>query len=238
MKYGDSEFDFKKYLKLAILALLVLLVGGFLWNWVNSPMVVTVTGTGEVSAPAEAATITFSITASDVDSSNAINIVRARAESIREILKARGIAQEDIVESQVRVVPASTLVQGASGFQAVITMGAKTVHVEDLSNLISTLYSSGASLVSQPVLSAEEREELEQTAFDEALKDAKRQAARIGTKNLKFIRKIVAISQATSPSTSTVTSKADVITETQSQVAATSGVFKIVKAVSVSYKMW
>jgi len=52
------------------------------------------------------------------------------------------------------------------------------------------------------------------------------------------VRKIVAVSQQTSGSTSTATSRADVITESTSQEAAANGVFKIVKAVSVSYKMW
>ena len=227
MKYSTGTT--KKYLLWG----LAILVGLILYVWITSPMVVTVTGTGEVAVPAESATLSFSVSGSDATPTGAITAVKTRADAIRATLVASGIAESDIAESQIRVVPASAVTQGATGFQAVITMGAKTVHVADNAGLIANLYSSGASLVSQPVIGVDNKEALEEQAFQKALKDAKKQAGAIALKNLKFIRKIVAVSQVTSPSTSTVTSKGETTAEATQPYT-----FKIVKAVSVSYKMW
>jgi len=228
MKYGSSGGT-RKY----IFGALGLLFAFMVYTWINSPMLLTVTGTGEVAVPAESATLSFSVSGSDATPTGAITVAKARADSIRTMLIGSGVAESDIAEAQVRVVPASAVSQGATGFQAVITMGAKTVRFGDSATLIANLYSAGASLVSQPVISVDNKDELEQEAFQAALKDAKRQGSAIGLKNLKFIRKIVAVSQVTSPSTSTVTSKGETTAE-----ATQSDVFKIVKAVSVSYKMW
>lgn len=228
MKYapqgGPRKFAF------GILGIVILLV---VYTWISSPMVVTVTGTGEVSVPAENATLTFTVSASDASPANAATAVNARSAAIRAMLIGAGTAESDIVESPVRVVPASVISAGASGYQAVISMGAKTVHVGDLPSLVSSLYTAGASLVSQPVLSVESQEELEQQAFDGAMKDAKAQASRIALKNWKLVRKIVNVTQATSPLTSTVTSRGEITAE-----ATQPDVFKIVKAVAVTYKMW
>lgn len=228
MKY-DSSSPVKKYLLWLILGVLGLAI----YTWMTSPMVVTVTGTGEVSVPAESATLSLSVNGSDSTPNGAIAAARAKASAVRAYLVGSGVAESDIAESQIRVVPASAVTQGASGYQAVITMGAKTVHTADSASLIANLYANGASLVSQPVIGVDNKADLEQQAFNAALKDAKSQAAKIGLKNLKFIRKIVAVSQVTSPATSTVTSKGEVTAE-----AVQPDTFKIVKSVSVSYKMW
>lgn len=223
----------------------VLLVAGSIvlgiavWVYVSSPMVVTVTGTGEVSAPASNATVSFTISGTDSTTpQNAISNVNARAIAMRTFLKTKGIAEGDIAESQVTAVPANLITPGASGYQATISMAAKTVHVTEISTLISNLYSQGALVVSQPILSIDNQDKLDQQAFSSAMKDAKSQAAKIGISSWKFIRKIIAISQVSSPSTSTATTKADTLTSANDQTAAANGVFKIVKAVSVTYKMW
>ena len=239
MKYqGDDGFSFKKYLALGGIALVVILVGGFLWNWVNSPMLVTVSGTGEISAPVDSATVSFVLSSSAGTSSEVISSVESKAQGITTLLSAQGIADEDIAQSQVNVVPASTLVEGATGYQASITMGAKTVHVSDVDGLINLLYSNGASLVSQPVVSIEDREALEDQALADAMREAKEDAKEIGRKNLKFIRKIVAVSQSTPTSTSTVTTRPDALTGSNQPESLNTGVIKVRQTVTVSYKMW
>lgn len=203
------------------------------YQWINSPMIVTFTGVGTVNVPATNATVSFSLLSSDNNAQAAITGVKEKAKVIRGVLKNSGISEEDILESQITSAPGQ-----AGGYQALISMGAKTVHVANISGLIGTLYANGASVVSQPTLSVENKTDLETKAVDEAMKDAKKQASAFSLKNWKFIKKIVAVSQQTSSSTSTATSKADVVTEATSQEAAVNGVFKIIKAVSVSYKMW
>ncbi len=237
MKYENpSTGDLKDLILKGALVLVGVIFVLAIYQWISSPLIVSVTGVGEVTVPAESATISFSVAGSDANVATAISNVKAKADSLRSLLKNSGIPESDIVESQVQVVPASSLVQGATGYQAVITMGAKTVHVKDIGNLIASLYASGAVVVSQPTLSVEKIQDLEKKAYDEAVKDAKKQAADIGGKNWKLFRKIIAISQQTSPTTSTVTTKSEDLTSAQGEAG--KDTFKVVKAVSVSYKMW
>lgn len=210
----------------------------FAWQWISSPLLVTVTGVGETSVTASNATVSFSIFATDANSQAAISNVNAKALAMRTLLTGKGIAETDIAEGQVVVVPAGLVTAGATGFQATITMAAKTTHVSDMSSLVASLYSNGALVVSQPILSVENQEQLERAASDAALKDAKKQASEIGNRNWKFIRKIIAISEANSGNTSTATVKADTLTAENNASAAQNGVFKITKTVSVAYKMW
>jgi len=213
----------------------IVILAMIFWAGISSPMIVTVTGTGQASVPATNATVSFTLSATDNSIQNAVSAVLAKADTMRKYLQSKGVADSDIAQSQVTAIPAALATAGAGGFQATVSMAAKTTHVTEVSTLVSDLYVNGALVVSQPVLSVENQDLLDQQAFNAALKDAKDQAWKIGVTNWKFIQKIIAISQVTSPSTSTSTTKADVLA---SGVAATNGVFKIVKAVSVSYKMW
>ena len=220
-----SNWNWKKILLLTG-SVLVIIAG---WIYFANPMVVTVTGSGEVSVPATNATVSFTVSSSDNSIAAAVASVSAKADVMRNYLKSKGIAEGDIAESQVTAVPAALVTTGAQGYQATISMAAKTVHVSEVDGLVADLYTNGALVVSQPVLSVENQGALSQQAFDSALADAKSQAAAIGNKNLRFVRKIVSISQVSSPTTSTSTTKAD---------TSLNGVFKIVSAVSISYKMW
>ncbi|HET7099020.1 MAG TPA: SIMPL domain-containing protein [Patescibacteria group bacterium] len=208
------------------------------WVWVNNPMLVTVTGTGEVSVPATNATLSFTLSASDNSISSAVSSVQGKADTMRAYLISKGVAEGDIAQSQVTAIPAGLVTAGASGFQARISMAAKTTHVSSVGGLVADLYTNGALVVSQPVLSVENQDKLDQEALDKALKDASSQAFAMGLKKWKIIKKVVSISQVSSPTTSTSTTKADSVTENANTVAALNGVFKIVKAVSVSYKLW
>lgn len=226
-------------IKKILIAIVLVIIGVAIYMYVGSPMVVTVTGSGEVSVPATNATVSFTLSANDPTSpQNAASNVNAKALAMTAYLTSQGIADTDIAQSQVTVVPASLVTTGATGFQATISMAAKTTHVTTISTLISNIYANGALVVAQPVLSVENQDTLDQQAFNSAMKDAQSQADKIGQSNFKYIRKIISISQVSSPTTSTSTTKADTLTSANSTVAATNGVFKIVKAVSVSYKMW
>lgn len=235
----EHEAKFPGGWKKWLLFLGLAVIGILAYVSVTSPMLVTVTGNGEVSVPATNATISFTLSAADATSpEGAIVNVKTLAGKMRTYLISRGIAEGDIAESVVTAVPAALVTPGGSGYQATISMAAKTVHVTEISTLVSDLYSQGAYVVAQPVLSVENQDSLSNQAFDSAVKDADAQAKRIGLLKWKFIRKIVSVSLATSPSTSTSTTKADTLTSANDPTAAANGVFKIAKAVSVTYKMW
>ncbi|MBU1322468.1 SIMPL domain-containing protein, partial [Patescibacteria group bacterium] len=207
---------------------LAVIFGVFIITWINSPLVVTVTGTGELSVPATSATVSFTVSASDASPQGAMDQVKTKASNLRRVLQSTGIEEKEIMESQVTAVPAAAYVAGATGYQASITMGAKSLNVAGVDALVSQLYSNGAIVVAQPVLSADKQSELEAQAMNEAMADAKKQANDLAKKNLKLIKKIVLITQASSASTATVTSKTESL----------GNEFKIAKAVQVSYKMW
>lgn len=199
------------------------------WQWISSPMIVTVTGKGEVNVPATNARITFAVISSDPSPEGAIVSVNAKANNMKNFLKSKGVSEEDIATSQVTAVPASITTAGGTGYRATIAMSAKTTNVAGVANLVSSLYLNGVDAVTQPVLSVENENALDAQAYTSAMQDAGKKAASIASKNLKFIKKIVVVSSQSSGTTSTATSTSE---------AAQNGVFKIVEAVSVSYKMW
>lgn len=216
-------------MKKVIGVFVAIILTAFMINWIYSPLVVTVTGTGELTVPASSATISLTVTATDATVRGAIEQTKARSANLRQVLRANLIEEKDIMESQVTAVPAAAYTAGASGFQASLNLGATTSDVNGVDNLVAALYNAGAAVVAQPVLSADKQEELEAKALDQAMADAKKQAAGMARQNWKLIKKIVSITQASSGSTATVTTKAESLGGNE---------FKIAKAVQVVYKMW
>ncbi len=96
-----SGFDLKKSIISLILFILVI----FIWQWVSSPMIVTVQGLGEVSVPATSASISLTVTANAGTSSASIDAVKSKTDNIRTLLIASGINESDISESQVVSYP-------------------------------------------------------------------------------------------------------------------------------------
>lgn len=230
----SAFFPWKKYLTytLAILALI------FTNAWISSPMVVTVLGSGEVSSKAETATLTFSISSNGDNPQVALTNLKSTTEKIKQTLSTSGIPESDVFESQAQVLPASAVVSGATGFQASTSMGIKTDNLNSLDGMINNLYSLGAVVVSQPVLTVGDIESLEKEAYDLAIKDAKKKANSVAFSNWKLIKKIVLIEQSQSEPSSTVTSKADTISQVEKNISPDDGLIKIKKVVSVSYKLW
>lgn len=229
--------DIKDYLRWFGMGFVALIIGAFSWEWITSPMVVTVTGIGTKTVPASSVSVSFAVADTAATPVNAITSVKAKTETLRKFLIQRGVSVDDIVESQINVVPAQTTA-GATQYQASVSMGAKTADVATVGDFIVSLYGNGAAFVSQPIVSAENQDKLNQGALDDAMKDARKQANQIGMKNWKFIKKIIGIAQANSGSSTTVTSQGGTPPSGTDQSAALNGVFKITQAVSVSYKMW
>lgn len=219
-----------------IQVLLGIVLTVFLINWVSSPLVVTVMGTGEVKVAANNVTVSLSVVGMDTTPQGALTKLQNKVEVIRKILEPAVTSKADIVESQITTLPAAAISAGAIGYQASMTMVVETFNIKAVGDLVASLYSNGASVVSQPVLSATAQDELEQQAMDAAMADAGKQAKAIAKKHWKLIKKIVVVTQASSPTTSTVSSQSDTLNNQGGLID--NGVFKITKAVTISYKMW
>jgi len=224
----------KKYLGYSLAAITFL----FAYSWINSPMIVSVTGVGEVSAKAETATLTFTLSSNAGNPQEAVNAVKTNVAKIKTTLATSGIPESDIFESQISVLPASAVVAGGTGFQATLSMGIKTVQLNNLDGLTNNLYSMGAVVVTQPVLSVGGIETLEKEAYNMAIKDAKKKANGVALSNWKLLKKIVLVEQSQTQPTSTVTTKADSVAQIEKDLTPEDGLIKISKVVSVSYKMW
>lgn len=210
----------------------------FIYSWITSPLVITVTGVGEVSAPAENAVLTFTLASNKDNPNDAVQEVKNNVNKVKESLKSFGVGDSDVYESQVTVVPAGAVVASATGFQATVSMGLKVNSVTSLDSLTASLYGMGAQVVSQPQLSVKDSKKVDNEAYELALKDAKSKANTVAFKNWKLIKKIVLIQESQTPATTTVTKQASDIDSAELNVDLNTGLIKFSKVLSVSYKMW
>ena len=209
----------------------------FVWFWINNPLVVTVTGSGEVSTMPDTVVVSFVVSSQNGNPQSAISGVQAKVTLMKAMLERYGL-DESLVQSQVTVLPpALTQIEGV--YDASITVSAKVNDYSKAGEIVAILYSNGADLVTQPILSADDTEKLEKEALDKAMDDANEQINMLAMQNLKFFRKKVAVTQVTTPTTSSVTSKTapEGLTPEEGLPEA-SDTFKVAKVVSVVYKMW
>lgn len=199
------------------LAVIVTVVFGM---WVFSPTEVVVTGVGKVSVPATSATFNVTVSSVNESASATLSDLRTKVSSIKKSLSDINIGAENITETQITLTP------NGKGFQATSTLTVKTANVPMVSEIVVNMYASGATVVSQPVVSVEDQDKLEAEALKGALKEAKKSLR--STVGLRPIKKVVAIQQASSGNVATTTKI----------VEDNKGTFEVVKAVSVTYRVW
>lgn len=219
-----------------VIGLLVVVAVGFLWRWATTPLVVSVSGTGRVSVPAEKAILTVTLSVVDENLNRAVSQVKQQGATLRQLLSNQGISEDWVSESQLQVTPVGALVAGATGSQAVITLTIETPHVTSVGDLIVFLYQNGATLVSQPVVVAENQQVLENQALKEALIEADTNAKLLARDKWKFFRRAISITQASSGQAATTTKTLLAPTET-GEFVTTAGTFEIIQAVSVVYEL-
>lgn len=205
------------------LAVIVSVVMGM---WIFSPTEVVVTGTGKVAVPATSATFNVTISTTADSANDALSDLRAKVSGVKKALNDMNIGSDSITETQVTLTPAAAVVASAKGYQAMTTLIVKTNNVAMASEIVVNMYASGATIVSQPVVSVDDQVSLEKEALKAALKQAKNSL--VETVGFRPIRKIVGIEQASSGNVATTTKVA----------ADNNGEFEVVKAVSVTYRVW
>ena len=225
------EVDFslwKKYLSYLLAVLLLIIT----YSWITSPLVMSVTGVGEVSVPAENAVLTFTLASNKVSPSEAVTDVKNNITNVKNSLKNLGIGDSDVYESQVAVTPSE------SGFQATVNMGLKVNSISNLDQLTTSLYGMKAIVVSQPQLSVKDSQKVQDEVYQIALKDAKSKANKMALKNWKLIKKIVLIQESETPTTTSITKQANEADQTELNIDSSTGLIKFSKVLSVTYKLW
>ncbi len=210
-------------------------VGLFIWWYVSNPITISVTGSGKVVVPASSATSSVTVAATGVDAASAITTLNTKIASVRDVMLKGSVTEDNIAQSQPQVTPAALVVAGATGYQATAIIAFKTRYVSDLSNLISQLYGGGATVVAQATYLAENQEESERTAMNQAMEMANTESKYFARSKWKLIRKVVAVQQASSGTSSQAAVKDS--TSKDEMVIANGGV-QIAKAVQVTYRMW
>lgn len=194
--------------------------------WIFSPTEVVVTGVGKVSVPATSATFNVTVSSTNDSASAALSDLRTKVSGIKKTLSDINIGAENITETQITLTPGAAIVASGKGFQATSTLTVKTANVPMVSEIVVNMYASGATVVSQPVVSVEDQDKLEAEALKGALKEAKKSLR--STVGLRPIKKVVAIQQASSGNVATTTKI----------VEDNKGEFEVVKAVQVTYRVW
>ena len=195
--------------------------------WIFSPTEVTVVGVGKVSVPATSATFNVTVTTVNESANEALTQLKEKVAAVKKALADINIGQDSITETQVTMTPAAAITAGARGYQALTTLTVKTSNVAMAPEIVVNMYASGATVVSQPVVSVENQAKLEQDALRDALKDAKK-SLRETVGYLRPIKKLINITQATSGTVATTTKVSE----------GSNGEFEVVKAVSATYRVW
>jgi len=215
------------FFKKAILISLAIVFGVMFGMWVFSPTEVVVTGTGKVSVPASNVTFNVTLNSANDDSGVALAYLSTKIVEVKRVLSSMGITADNLTETQVTITPAAAIVAGMKGYQAMMTITVKMTNVKTANDVVVSMYKNGATLVSQPVVTVEDETQLEQMALADALKNAKQNLNNtVGF--LRPIRKVVAIEQPSSGNVATTTKTME----------GRNGEFEVLKAVSVTYRVW
>lgn len=208
------------------LGVLAVIIAVSLAMWLLSPAEVTVAGIGKVSVPATSATFNLTVSVVADSSSQAMQDIKLKITNIKSSLKNINIPGENITETQVSLTPATAVSPGAKGYQALTTLTVKTQNVDKVGDIVVSMYGSGATVVTQPVVSVENQDKLEQEALQQALKEARKSLKE--TVGFRPIKKIIAIQQASSGNVATSTKTTE----------SNGNQFEVVRAVSVTYRVW
>lgn len=222
------EFSGKMYL--IMIATILGLMG--IYQWVSNPVLISVSGVGEVSVPATKAIVSLSLTDYDSTPEGVLAKIQTKALQVRDYMKQKGFSE--ITTTQPQLIPGNLIAANMSGYQVSVSMGGSTTQLQDLHKIVAGFYGLGATVVSQPTLAVEDESKLVDEALVGALKKADEQAKQLARKHFKLIRLVAAVEQADSGITSTSTSEKNLANgEVES-----GDIFKISKAVSVTYRLW
>ena len=136
---------------------------------------VRVTGTGTVSIKPDIAEVGFTVRAQEKDVSEAQQNNAKLMEAVLEVIKARGIAEEDIETGYLNINEVRDYSKNTSkvvGYEVYHTVNVKVRDMDVLGSLISEAVAAGASDVSGPEYSIEDDSEAYLQALGMAVESA------------------------------------------------------------------
>lgn len=189
------DTKFKRTLVVLGLTLFVLFGWFVKTDYIDRPTLVTVTGVGRVEALPEMVKFTVGVINNSSSSNVAVADNNRTMRDLISLIKQTGVEESDIIVSYVRVIPPSANL-GLATYQAINAADVTLGDISKFDNLVSTLYSIGASSVSNIVFTTEDSSELEKRAIAEAIKDAKSKAGNTARASRKRLGRMVSIQAA------------------------------------------
>ena len=140
---------------------------------------ITVSGTGEVLVPADAAVVSLGVSASDSEVLKAQRKANEAIASIRKALTAGGIAEEDINTDYINIYAMydySDGVEKLTAYNANSTLAIRVTDIEKVGEVIDLAFGAGANTLNGVTFSATDTKDARERAMRAAVEDAKAKA--------------------------------------------------------------
>jgi uncharacterized protein YggE len=182
---------FMKWVFIIIAVLIIAkLIGGGHGDWRGNNLpkdTITVSGKGEVVVTPDIATVSFGVTAENLDVSKAQTAATTKMNSIIDLLKSKGVDEKDIKLTNYNIYPRYDYLQaqtypyisGKQTLAAYVVSQTVEVKIRDISKageILSGVGTIGVTDVSGLTFTVDKQDEVKDQARDLAIKDAKDQA--------------------------------------------------------------
>lgn len=158
--------------------------------WMNGPMVINVSGEGEIQAVPDIGTFSFGVRGEGIDATTAQNISAEAMNKAIAFLQEAGVEEKDIKTSNYNLNPKYTWVpqvcrvgtfcpggeQKIDGYEVYQMVTVKVRDLEKSGELISGIGAQGATDISGLSFTIDDMSELQSDARNLAIADAKEQA--------------------------------------------------------------
>lgn len=160
---------------------------------------VTASGSGEIPAAPDEASMTFGVTRRSSDAKQALDQASAVAEDITAALVKSGIEKADIQTSNVSVYPQQTERDGkpvVTGYEASISVTAKVKDIGSLGKVITAASDAGADTIGGPTFTISEDSDYRAQATEKAVADSRKNAESMAKAAGKSVGDVLSMSSA------------------------------------------
>ncbi|MBU0619079.1 SIMPL domain-containing protein [Patescibacteria group bacterium] len=192
-------------IKLAVMAVILIVAAYLGFQAVAKPALVTVTGEGRVSVEPEVARFTVVLTKSAPTAAEVMGQGNILTRNAVDLAKAYGAAEEDVQATYLRIVPPTAGV--TNDYQAVTGIEVTVKDLNNLDELITRMFEIGANSIGNILFTTENSQELEKEAIDLAIKNAKARAKEIAKSSGKRLGRLRSVTTAEAGEAGALTQK-------------------------------